>query len=244
MIAFREPLPREQLKGLQRNFYKHRFKRPTAGRSEELNSVDQARSRTRRAYAAPAELGSLKWLEDGKHPLDWNGPTSRLFTKFPDEDISRPIIAHFERVARQHRNAGGAITGYYNEANLVIRGFVREPDGKITSFDPPGSISTRALSINSRGAITGYYQEANMRVHGFVQRAGGTILSFDPPESTGTFPASINFTRSRKAFTCVGVHSSQRITGTSVMPSLRAAFSRRCPSTISPSLRRRQGFGL
>jgi non-ribosomal peptide synthetase component F/thioesterase domain-containing protein/acyl carrier protein len=44
----------------------------------------------------------LKWLEDGKHPLDWNGPTSRRFTRFRDEDLNRPIIEHFERVARRH----------------------------------------------------------------------------------------------------------------------------------------------
>jgi acyl-coenzyme A synthetase/AMP-(fatty) acid ligase/thioesterase domain-containing protein/acyl carrier protein len=36
--------------------------------------------------------------------LDWNGPTSRIFTKFCDEDLDRPIIHHFERVAHRHRN--------------------------------------------------------------------------------------------------------------------------------------------
>jgi len=36
--------------------------------------------------------------------LDWNGPTSRIFSKFRDEDLDRPIIDHFERVARRHRN--------------------------------------------------------------------------------------------------------------------------------------------
>src|SRR5713226_1310549 len=46
----------------------------------------------------------LQWLEDGKHPLDWNGPTSRAFTRFRDEDLDRPIIDHFERAARRHRN--------------------------------------------------------------------------------------------------------------------------------------------
>ena len=46
----------------------------------------------------------LKWLEDGKHPLDWNGPTSRVFTRFRDEDLNRPIIEHLERVARRHPN--------------------------------------------------------------------------------------------------------------------------------------------
>ncbi|PYR02835.1 MAG: hypothetical protein DMF97_03505, partial [Acidobacteria bacterium] len=46
----------------------------------------------------------LQWLEDSKHPLDWNGPTSRIFTRFRDEDLDRPIVDHFERVARRHRN--------------------------------------------------------------------------------------------------------------------------------------------
>ena len=75
-----------------------------------MNSVadiDRACSRTSGAHAEAAEFESPKWLEDGQRPLDWNGPTSRIFTKFRDEDIDRPIIAHFERVARQHRNRIG-----------------------------------------------------------------------------------------------------------------------------------------
>ena len=47
-------------------------------------------------------MGELRWLEDGQHPLDWNGPTRRGFTRFCDEDLNRPIIGHFERVARRH----------------------------------------------------------------------------------------------------------------------------------------------
>ncbi len=46
----------------------------------------------------------MEWLEDGKHPLDWNGPTSRMFRKFRDEGLDRPIIDHFERVARRYPN--------------------------------------------------------------------------------------------------------------------------------------------
>ena len=49
-------------------------------------------------------IESLNWLEDGQHPLDWNGPTGRIFTRFRDEDLDRPIIDTFERVARRHRN--------------------------------------------------------------------------------------------------------------------------------------------
>src|SRR5437667_6032931 len=50
------------------------------------------------------ESADLKWLEDGKHPLDWNGPASRVFTRFRDEDLNRPIVEQFERVARRHPN--------------------------------------------------------------------------------------------------------------------------------------------
>src|SRR5262249_71137 len=47
---------------------------------------------------------SLKWLEEGKRPIDWNGPTKRIFHKFHHKDLERPIIDHFECVTRRHRN--------------------------------------------------------------------------------------------------------------------------------------------
>src|SRR5271155_1771626 len=53
--------------------------------------------------AAAVGPKGLEWLEEGKNPLDWNGPAGRIFTKFREEDLGRPIIDHFERVARQHR---------------------------------------------------------------------------------------------------------------------------------------------
>src|SRR6267142_3047284 len=56
------------------------------------------------ARGGSAQSADLEWLENGKHPLDWNGPTSRIFTRFRDEDLNRPIIEHFERVARRHPN--------------------------------------------------------------------------------------------------------------------------------------------
>jgi non-ribosomal peptide synthetase component F len=46
----------------------------------------------------------MKWLDDSQHPLDWHGPTNRIFTEFRDENLDRSIIAHLERVARQYPN--------------------------------------------------------------------------------------------------------------------------------------------
>ena len=47
---------------------------------------------------------NMKWLDDGQRPLDWHGPPNRIFTEFPDEDLCRSIIAHFERVTRRFPN--------------------------------------------------------------------------------------------------------------------------------------------
>jgi hypothetical protein len=61
-----------------------------------------------------------------------------------------------------------------------------------TTFDPPGSANTNAVSINGAGTITGYYLDASGTSHGFVRAADGTITSFDPAGSTGTYAVSIN----------------------------------------------------
>jgi hypothetical protein len=92
-------------------------------------------------------------------------------------------------------NAAGAITGYYQAPPPFpspLHGFVRSLEGNFTSFDPPGSISTKPQSINASGAIAGYYNEANQIVHGFVRRPNGNITSFDPPGSISTMALSIN----------------------------------------------------
>lgn len=44
----------------------------------------------------------MTWLNQDLRPLDWNGPTNRIFTAFRDEDLDRPIIAHFELAARRY----------------------------------------------------------------------------------------------------------------------------------------------
>ncbi len=75
-------------------------------------------------------------------------------------------------------NDFGAITGYYLDTNLVVRGFLRAPDGRMIAFDAPGAGSsllygaflegTFPLSINDAGVIAGYYVDANGASHGFL----------------------------------------------------------------------------
>ena len=51
----------------------------------------------------------------------------------------------------------GDVTGSYTDAAGVQHGFVRNPYGTITSFDPPEGKQTTATSINDGGAIAGFY---------------------------------------------------------------------------------------
>src|SRR5215469_15088362 len=46
---------------------------------------------------------TFAWLEDDWRPLDWSGPVNRLFTRFRNADLRRPVIEHFERIARRHK---------------------------------------------------------------------------------------------------------------------------------------------
>jgi hypothetical protein len=90
-------------------------------------------------------------------------------------------------------NPAGAITGFYVDASSVQHGFVRAPGGKITEFDPTGSIFTNPNAINEPGEITGFYFDANFVGHGFLRATDGTITSFDAPGADST-PGSGNGT--------------------------------------------------
>jgi hypothetical protein len=44
-------------------------------------------------------------------------------------------------------NPAGAITGFYEDTSFVFHGFLRDPDGTITTFDPADSMATFPTSI-------------------------------------------------------------------------------------------------
>jgi hypothetical protein len=93
-------------------------------------------------------------------------------------------------------NEDGAITGAWLEphSGLFSRGFLREKDGTIITFDVPGSsvyISTGPSSINGSGAITGTVDDGTTQ-HGFLRSKKGTFTVFDVPGSIATAASSIN----------------------------------------------------
>jgi predicted membrane protein len=86
-------------------------------------------------------------------------------------------------------NATETITGFYSDAAFLNHGFLRAPEGTITTFDAPGAAQgTFPQQINPAGTIAGYYTDASSVNHGFVRAADGTIRTFDAPGAgTGSF---------------------------------------------------------
>jgi hypothetical protein len=68
-------------------------------------------------------------------------------------------------------DVAGDITGSYTDAAGVQHGFVRNPYGTITSFDPPEGNQTTATSISDGGAIAGFYHyhRGNGPAVGFIR---------------------------------------------------------------------------
>jgi hypothetical protein len=111
-------------------------------------------------------------------------------------------------------NRFGVISGYYavcltpDCSDGVWQGFLRAPDGKITTFADPDAATdgwngTIPTSINDNGVVVGYFIDASDTAHGFVRYPNGTFARIDVPgagtgETTcgcgpaGTYPNWIN----------------------------------------------------
>jgi hypothetical protein len=84
------------------------------------------------------------------------------------------FIAPAPAISAPHRlsiNQEGSITGSYTDTEGAQHGFVRNPFGTITSFDPPRGGQTLATSINDSGVIVGsYFYDWNTQIaQGFLR---------------------------------------------------------------------------
>src|SRR5262245_53984020 len=76
-------------------------------------------------------------------------------------------------------NPGGVIVGeYVDNISFAFHGFVRGPDGSITTVDAPGAgtvfpLGTKAAGINPAGTITGLYIDSKNVTHCFLRAADG-----------------------------------------------------------------------
>jgi hypothetical protein len=96
-------------------------------------------------------------------------------------------------------NDFGVIVGYYTDTNVVPHGFLRLPNGHVTSFDAPGAglgadlnQGTAAYAINDFGVIAGQFQDSNYLYHGFVRYPNGSFTTFVEPDA-GTVASQATF---------------------------------------------------
>jgi hypothetical protein len=91
--------------------------------------------------------------------------TNADFTLFqPPGTLLMPLLVDFAvgggSLTASHQmsiDQAGDIVGSYTDTAGAQHGFIRNPYGTITSFDPPRGRQTTATSINDSGAITGFY---------------------------------------------------------------------------------------
>jgi hypothetical protein len=68
-------------------------------------------------------------------------------------------------------NDHGAITGNYVDVGNLSHGFVRAPNGTITTFDVPGAAQGTYPYVNNFwGTIAGWYVDTNGVNHGFLRQ--------------------------------------------------------------------------
>ncbi len=77
-------------------------------------------------------------------------------------------------------NAANWVVGSYYDIHGKTHGFLRMPDGTITTVEPPGATSSTARSVTDAGTIAGEYKDATGD-HIFTQSGNGTFASFDIP---------------------------------------------------------------
>jgi hypothetical protein len=79
----------------------------------------------------------------------------------------------------------GAITGNYSDANGFSHGFLRSPDGNITTFDVPGvgGYGTTPRAINLEGAVVGVYTDSNYTFRAFLRSPDGKFTTWIGPDA-------------------------------------------------------------
>ncbi|MHB8493708.1 MAG: PEP-CTERM sorting domain-containing protein [Rudaea sp.] len=73
-------------------------------------------------------------------------------------------------------------------------GFVRAPNGAITTFAAPGATDTVATDVNGLGAIVGFYFAGGATYQSFVRDSSGTYVSFQYLGIYSTYARGINDT--------------------------------------------------
>jgi probable HAF family extracellular repeat protein len=125
-----------------------------------------------------------------------DGPTTRGFLRNRSGDYtSFDAAAGAPDVLTQayKLNDRGTIVGTYAVGSIddpesaEFHGFLRNPNGAVTTVDVPGASATYAGGINDRGAVVGSYADSDGKGHGFLLDRG-MVTPIDPPDADEDAP--------------------------------------------------------
>ena len=127
----------------------------------------------------------------------WPQTGPQLVHKVIEFDVTGAGAGANQGTIPQCINAAGEVVGSYVDSNNVAHGFVRFPNGSITTFDPQNSAGTLVWGNNSAGWITGTYADAQGVNHGFLRDPQGNFTIFNAPDAgagqgQGTYGYSIS----------------------------------------------------
>jgi uncharacterized membrane protein len=150
--------------------------------------------------AAPTPAGAAAKEAAPRPPADPNGAFLFRSGRFiPLGGIGGAALA-----AHVNHNNRGQVVGFYADAQGTWRSFVKDRQGRVTTFAVPGAQATLAAGINDRGQIAGTYYDPGFTlgdgnpppsgtVHGFIRQPNGRITTIDlPARFDGTGVTDIN----------------------------------------------------
>ncbi len=145
---------------------------------------------------------------------------------------------HIDGTIAASISTGGSIAGFYTDSNQMAHGFVRAPNGTITSplDDPKGGTGalegTATISMNDSGVIAGSYADASSVFHGFVFTSSSAPAVTLTPASL-TFSQVVNTTSTGKSVTLKNTGAATLNINSITPGTYFAISSTTCGSTLS-----------
>jgi hypothetical protein len=147
---------------------------------------------------APGDTGSTELFDInpsgviiGLNPFDYIG-----FIRYPNGSFTTIDTGALACGGGSDPNGGinpaGVVAGGTTDPTCSVPlGFLRTPDGNITTYSVPGANSdVQPTAINPAGAVTGYF--CCGLPSAFLRTPDGVITEFNPPGGPFTFPLVIN----------------------------------------------------
>jgi hypothetical protein len=151
------------------------------------------------------------------------GNVLHAFLRAPDGTITT-----FDAPGAANQAASGTLATDINASGIIVgvlygqlfngsgqRSFVRDADGNITVFDPPGvgppppgngGTGSAASGINASGTTVGTFTDPNDIQHGYIRNPDGSFVILDDPSAVPNSVSGTNVNHVNSAGAIVGFY--------------------------------------